>query len=662
MAIRIGSCIEFQGKYFLDQRQGIAKSTDDLLNWEIPVPEGFEVYLEGEWYTYKTNYSSDVTGHFYKRDQRIEDTEIDLSKLWKKVGELEEKDVELEGDIDNLQDSVTIINNTLDSFYADTTQDLLRESEWVIDGKSYVKKGIIVSVINDPDAIKNGAYILKNDDFTSINNWIKLIDRNDLIISSDYSTQSNDTLVYSSKKTDNLFFRKDIPQTVTQEWTHTRNIIMGNKVDGKGIMFVKDTNPNSKRDLVYGIFDNITANTSDILDLPDQIFKYMQQVGVTNLLKNTGFLGNYEYLNLKDNTRLDEGFTEVWGDQEVFWEGCKTWELIKTEEAVFGYGVKLTEPYSFLKQTINTKNLITGESYVISFKGFGKINIQIDGKQFFSRNEGTEEYRLEKFRFSYSGDSNIFVEFTGTGTLCNIKLERGTIATDWMPCETDKTPDSEQFQTFDYLKTAFKENGPLGNNLKNLIFFGNTEGGISGIWGSKVMMWSGGDYEDACRVLSRLENNERGPIDTGDTKSIITFDGKIYGEKIKNIHGDIIVDIVESINENKDLLGKTEEFPLFSLDSCYLIILGIKFSLGTDKYVIDTRENIIPRFNKEFKSVIYKNDIPQGNVEWALKFNRNTLKYYLEFKIIYPNKTETDYTKITDLEYNNGKTVKIIPI
>ena len=70
--INIGTNFLYKGPLFLDDRHGIAKSTDDLLNWSISVPEGFEVYLDLEngpaWYTYNSrNEWSEETGYFERR-------------------------------------------------------------------------------------------------------------------------------------------------------------------------------------------------------------------------------------------------------------------------------------------------------------------------------------------------------------------------------------------------------------------------------------------------------------------------------------------------------------------------------------------------------------------------------------------------------------------
>lgn len=93
--IKIGTNFLYKGVLFLDDRQGLARSKDDLKNWSIPVPEGFEVYLplvdDSAWYTYKSTYISDETGHFERRldksyvDNRITEIQNELSEIWVQI-------------------------------------------------------------------------------------------------------------------------------------------------------------------------------------------------------------------------------------------------------------------------------------------------------------------------------------------------------------------------------------------------------------------------------------------------------------------------------------------------------------------------------------------------------------------------------------------------
>ena len=92
--IRIGTNIKYQGEQYLDFRQGVPKTYSDLLNWSIPVPEGFEVYLntvtngeEPGWYCYNEEYDSELTGHFRKREDSS-DLSQEIDDIWDAIDDL----------------------------------------------------------------------------------------------------------------------------------------------------------------------------------------------------------------------------------------------------------------------------------------------------------------------------------------------------------------------------------------------------------------------------------------------------------------------------------------------------------------------------------------------------------------------------------------------
>ena len=67
MPSTIGTNFLYEGKRFLDERQNMAKSLNDLANWTTPVPDGFEVMIGDIKYVYNSsNASNQVTGKFRK--------------------------------------------------------------------------------------------------------------------------------------------------------------------------------------------------------------------------------------------------------------------------------------------------------------------------------------------------------------------------------------------------------------------------------------------------------------------------------------------------------------------------------------------------------------------------------------------------------------------
>lgn len=76
MSIEIGSNFMYRGKKYLDDRLNDITSLNDLKNWDIstiPIPDGFEVFYDGYWYTYNSgNKPNEKTGCFKKRSEIID--------------------------------------------------------------------------------------------------------------------------------------------------------------------------------------------------------------------------------------------------------------------------------------------------------------------------------------------------------------------------------------------------------------------------------------------------------------------------------------------------------------------------------------------------------------------------------------------------------------
>ena len=106
MSISIGSNFLYQGKKFLDDRIEIVKKAEDLKNWDIPIPDGFEVFVEGSWYMFSSNNSDDpVTGKFKKR--------FGLSQGFGRSNDLTISQVTLTGKFLELENTISKLSNEL---------------------------------------------------------------------------------------------------------------------------------------------------------------------------------------------------------------------------------------------------------------------------------------------------------------------------------------------------------------------------------------------------------------------------------------------------------------------------------------------------------------------------------------------------------------------
>lgn len=122
---------------------------------------------------------------------------------------------------------------------------------------------------------------------------------------------------------------------------------------------------------------------------------------------------------------------------------------------------------------------------------------------------------------------------SGSATVCEIKLERGTVRTDWCPSRKDSSPVADEFKHLWYLQDALKGSTQMigGLTLTTMIQLGQfVEGvmkkvnaGISGIWNDDrdVAYWAGGTFEQAIATIQKVIGGEN-PTDA-EWKNLAKF-------------------------------------------------------------------------------------------------------------------------------------------
>lgn len=230
-------------------------------------------------------------------------------------------------------------------------------------------------------------------------------------------------------------------------------------------------------------------------------------VGSVNLLLNSGFTGNYETENLKSDTPLSEN-TELYSKSLNHWSGIAT--VQEDAEAASGRSATIGS----LSQSVT---LITNESYVISYKAKG-TQVAVSCGDFRASQLLTSSYQRCVHKFTFTG-TGVFL-ISGTATICDLQLERGTIATDWSSSPQDNDKSMSKFQTIQYIFNAIK-NGSVdiagGLILANMILVGNYKdgilqkvtAGISGIYNDDddVFAFGGGSLEQAIYTVMKYKEN-----------------------------------------------------------------------------------------------------------------------------------------------------------
>lgn len=255
-------------------------------------------------------------------------------------------------------------------------------------------------------------------------------------------------------------------------------------------------------------------------------------VGSVNLLRNSGFTGNYETESLAPGTVLQAG-TEMYSKALLHWSGIAT--VQEDTDAVSGRSATVGS----LSQAL--ASLIPNEHYVISYKAKG-TSLAVACGDFSVAQPLTTDYQRYAHKFTFTG-TGVFM-LSGTATVCDIQLERGTIATDWKPSPLDNDKTAARFQSIQYIADAIK-NGSVdilgGLILASMLQLGNYKdgemqkvtAGISGIYNDDddVYTWGGGTLEQAIRAVMMFKDDPTYQPDEAElrqiAKAVITHGGRV---------------------------------------------------------------------------------------------------------------------------------------
>ena len=289
----------------------------------------------------------------------------------------------------------------------------------------------------------------------------------------------------------------DKDRTTYMEYTQDKG------VDIKGMFHIEQGSTGWRN--MEGLPDEIQAAADLAQEAKDAIDN--AAVGSVNLLRNSGFTGDYETEELSATTELSAA-TELYSKQLKHWTGVAT--VSSDSAAGSGYSASIGS----LSQSVS---LIKGESYVISYKAKG-TSVSVSCGDFSTTQPLTSSYQRYTHKITFNG-SGIFL-ISGTATVCDLQLERGTIATDWKPSILDNDKATAGFQSINYIASSIKDGSVdiLGGLiLANMIQLGNYKdgkmqkvtAGVSGIYNDDddVAFWAGGKLEQAILTVMRFRND-----------------------------------------------------------------------------------------------------------------------------------------------------------
>lgn len=263
-----------------------------------------------------------------------------------------------------------------------------------------------------------------------------------------------------------------------------------------------------------------STGAANLDDLPQEIQNAVK-VGGENLLRNTSFCGDYQTVSLQTSTTLKSD-SQMYSPSLKEWEG--TGQVSEDAGSASGFSCASFSIYQNI-------NLIEGETYMLSYKAKGaSVTFRVGDVEI--AQELTSEYVRYTHQIVYNS-GNLFSANGPSATICEIKLERGTIATDWCPSRNDTDPVADGFKDLWYLQDALKgETQVLGGlNLTSMIQLGKwvdgvmkkVNAGVSGIYNedTDVAFWAGGTFEQAMRTVTKMLNGEQ-PTDE-DWKDMAKF-------------------------------------------------------------------------------------------------------------------------------------------
>ena len=258
-------------------------------------------------------------------------------------------------------------------------------------------------------------------------------------------------------------------------------------------------------------------------DLADNSQSYTDEaisnikIGGANLLRNSGFTGDYLSEQLADENVL-EAASQLYSSPLDHWQDAGDVNVLDSTHTTSGKEVELD---GILSQNLFYKTEL-GANYVLSFiaKGEGSL-IWTLGTQRKTIELGAEWAKYESTIEATSSSVIFAIEGQGDVVVGDLKLEKGNVATSWSASPLDNASDRAYYQSMKYIQNAFEGatdvNGGLvlteqiqvGDYDKEKKEWVKQSGGMSGVYDndSDVAFWAGGNLEKAITAVSKYEND-----------------------------------------------------------------------------------------------------------------------------------------------------------
>ena len=238
-------------------------------------------------------------------------------------------------------------------------------------------------------------------------------------------------------------------------------------------------------------------------------------IGGQNLLRNSGFTGDYLSERLADEIVLD-ATSQMENNPLAYWDGSTNVNVSADSNSASGYSATIAA--GTLRQTLQTPT-IGNENYVFTVKAKGNadMTLKVGGNTYsfaVASASGHDKYKVSLMASVSSSDFSLATE--GNVSVCELQLERGTVATSWSNSPFDNSSDRSYYQALKYLSDAIKGTTVIdgGLVLTSLLKLGNysndsafvENAGVSGSFtdADSPAFWAGGTMEQAIELLTRI--------------------------------------------------------------------------------------------------------------------------------------------------------------
>ena len=259
-------------------------------------------------------------------------------------------------------------------------------------------------------------------------------------------------------------------------------------------------------------------------------------IGGHNLLRNSGFTGDYLSEQLVDNSVLDS-ISEMFNPPLVHWDS----EYLPAVNATVqdsiesASGKELVLSNGSVNQSIYNKTF-AHETYTLTFKATGtSLTFSFGGitKTIALTNEWVRYCET----FDLIEDGDVFSISNATCVLCEIQLEKGSVATAWTQSILDNSSDRTYYESLKYLDIALGGSTEVlgGLVLTNHIKVGSQSndsefiehGGINGSYvdENSPAFWAGGDFTTARETSKKYDSSTTTP--EGEVPFVVSHSGKV---------------------------------------------------------------------------------------------------------------------------------------